>query len=132
MFLPEEITATKPPMRMASPAVDLHLGSPAAPAIDFHERILAIAQDANPVGFVAIVMDLNERILAVAHDFNPAPFFPVPLDLNHGVLPAVAVDLDARSCLTRRIIAPGVLGRAARDGQAGEREAQASNSRATR
>jgi hypothetical protein len=50
-------------MRSDAATVDFHLGSLAASAIDLNEGILAVADNFNPVSFVAIVVDLNARSL---------------------------------------------------------------------
>ncbi|HEX7517327.1 MAG TPA: hypothetical protein VF345_08590 [Chthoniobacterales bacterium] len=132
LFLPEEITAPEPPMRMGAAAVDLNLGSLVAPAIDLNEGILAVTDNFNPARFAAIVIDLNEGILAVADNFNPVRFAAIANDLNPGILAATSVDLNARSLFSWRAIVPGYLRRATRDDQSGERDKDASGSRAGR
>src|SRR5437870_4080714 len=115
---------------MGAAAVDLNLGSLAAPAIDLNEGILVITDDVNPAHFPVIVIDLNKGILAVTDNFNSDHFAASAHDLNPGVLVATFVDFNPRSPFSWRAIVAGYLRRAAHNDQSGECDKHAPGSRA--
>ncbi len=106
LFLPEEITAPKPPME-AGAAADLNLGSFAALAIDLNESGFAVADNCDPARFSAFAPYLNDGVLAVTNDLDPRRLFAFAHDLNSGILTARPVYLYARSLFAWRAIVPG-------------------------
>lgn len=131
LFLPEEITASEPPMSTGAPAVDLNRGALLSVVVDLNDGILAVAHN-YPARFAAMSVDLNEGVLAITDDFNPDRFVVIALDLHPCILAATSIDLNARSFFSWRALVAGHLRRAGRDDQSGDRAEQASGSRAGR